>query len=137
MVETFDKHDISLMIEAEETPQNKSAGNLKDDALFLLNDDIQSKNDEHIEKNKVDGKYEKLSSNVRNGAFLLKELLVGTLQSFQKTELDHFRFEYGVILNSSEISNGDEIDDIWNQSDDETGPGKMQKSNRIFSLLMR
>ena len=38
------------MIEAEETPQNNTAGNLKDDALFLLNDEIQSKNDEQIEK---------------------------------------------------------------------------------------
>ena len=47
------------MIEAEENLQ-KQSGDLKNDALFLLNDEIQSKNDEQIEKNNVDGKYEKL-----------------------------------------------------------------------------
>ena len=65
IVENFDKHDISLMIEAEETPQ-KSTGNLKYNALFLLNYEIQSKNDEQIEKNKFNCKYEKPSLNVRN-----------------------------------------------------------------------
>ena len=37
------------MIESEETPQ-KTTGSLKDDALFLLNDEIQSKNDEQTKK---------------------------------------------------------------------------------------
>ena len=49
IVETSDKHNISLMIEEEETPQ-KNTGNLKDYALFLLNYEIQSKNDKQIEK---------------------------------------------------------------------------------------
>ena len=40
-----------------------------------------------------------------------------------KTELDVVRFEYGEIVDSYEISNGiDKTDDVWNQSDDETGP---------------
>ena len=73
-----------LIIESEETPQNKS-GNLKEDAVFLLNDEEQSYNDQQIEKNKVDGgNKKKLSWNVRNGSFWLKKLLIGTLQSFQK-----------------------------------------------------
>ena len=40
MVETFDKHNVLLMIEAEETLQKDTTGNLKYDALFLLNDEI-------------------------------------------------------------------------------------------------
>ena len=35
-------------------------------------------------KNKVDGKYEKMSLSVINGAVWLKDLLVGTLHSFQQ-----------------------------------------------------
>ena len=58
IVETFDNHDILLIIEAEETQQKNTTGYLKDD-VFLFNDEIQSKNDEQIEKNKVAGKYEK------------------------------------------------------------------------------
>ena len=45
------------MIESEEIPQKDTTGNLKDDALFLLNYEIQSNNDEQILKNRVDGKY--------------------------------------------------------------------------------
>ena len=56
------------MIETEENPQKKT-GNLKDDAFLLLNYEIQSNNDEQIEKNEVYGKYEKLKLNVINGAF--------------------------------------------------------------------
>ena len=44
-METFDKHNISLMIESEEIPQKNTTGNFKYDALFLLNNEIQSKND--------------------------------------------------------------------------------------------
>ena len=57
ILEIVDKHYISLMIEAEETPQKHTIENLKYDALFLLNDKIQSKNDEQNEKNRVDRKY--------------------------------------------------------------------------------
>ena len=53
-------------------------------------------------------------------------MLVGTLQYFQ-SELDHVQFEYGKIVNSSDISNGDEIDDVWNKSDDGTVPQETQK----------
>ena len=60
ILDTSDEHYISLTIESGEIPQNKYTGNLKDDDLFLFNDEIKSKNDEQIEKNKVDGRYEKL-----------------------------------------------------------------------------
>ena len=50
ILDTSDEHGIYLTIEAEETPQNKYTGNLKDDDLFLFNDEIKSKNDEQIEK---------------------------------------------------------------------------------------
>ena len=54
IVETSDKHDISLMIEAEETTKTNHC-KFERWYFFLLNYGIQSKNDELIEKNKVDG----------------------------------------------------------------------------------
>ena len=45
-------------------------------------------------------------------------------------ELDNVRFEYSKIVNSSEISNGYEMDNVWNKSDDGTGPKK--KSQKIY-----
>ena len=45
------------MIEARGNPKNITIGNVKDGALLLLDDEIQSKNDEQNEKNKVDMKY--------------------------------------------------------------------------------
>ena len=63
----------------------------------------------------MDGRYEKLSLNVINGGVWLKYLLVGTLKFFQKTELNNFLFKYDEIVNFSDISNGDKIDDVWNQ----------------------
>ena len=61
-------------------------------------------------------------------------MLIETL-FLSKTELDVVQLEYGEIVNSSDISNGiDEIDDVLNQSDNETVPDKKRrKSNR--SLL--
>ena len=48
------------MIEAEDPPPPQNpTGNVKDDAVSLLNDEEQSKNDQQIEKNMLDGKYEK------------------------------------------------------------------------------
>ena len=55
------------------------------------------------------------SLNVINGAVWLKHLLVGTLNFFSKIELDNVLLEYGEIVNYSEISNFDEIYDVWNQ----------------------
>ena len=50
-----------------------------------------------------------------------------------KTELDNDRFEYDEIVNVSEISNGDEIYDVWNQLDDGIGKKKRRrKSNKTF-----
>ena len=46
ILQTVDKHNVLLIIEAQETPQISNIRNLKDDALFLFNDDIQSKTDE-------------------------------------------------------------------------------------------
>ena len=53
---------------------------------------------------------------------LIKIVVARNIAVLSKTELDHFRFKYGKILISSEISNSDEIDDVWNQSDDGTCP---------------
>ena len=71
IVETSDKQDISLMIEAEETTKTNHC-KFERWYFFLINYGIQSKNDELIEKNKVDGEYEKLSLNVINGVVWLK-----------------------------------------------------------------
>ena len=47
-----------------------------------------------------------------------------TLLFFQKI-LDHVRNEYGEIVKVSEIPNGkDEIDDVWNESDNKKVPDK-------------
>ena len=64
-------------------------------------------------------------------------MLVGTLKSLKKNDI--VRFKYGRIVNSSEISNGNEIDDIWNQSDDGTGPKKTNAKNltKLFPMMMR
>ena len=71
----------------------------------------------------MDVKYEKTVIECKYGAAWFKKLLIGILLSFQKKYFIFVRFEYGEIVNSSEISNGiDEIDDVWNQSDNETVP---------------
>ena len=62
-----------------------------------------------------------------NKWYSLNKRVVGrNITALSKTELDNVRFEYGEIVNSSEISNDDEIDDVWNQWDDGTGPKKTQ-----------
>ena len=63
-----------LIIESEETPQNKS-GNLKEDAVFLLNDEEQSYNDQQIEKNKVDGGNKKTVMECKKWLILIKEVI--------------------------------------------------------------
>ena len=65
------KNDTLLMIEAEEPPQINPTGNLKDDAVFLLNDKKKSKSDQRIEK-KWMGNMKKLSFNVWNDTVWLK-----------------------------------------------------------------
>ena len=90
------------MIEAEETPYKNPTVNLKDDNFFnwMMRKKLRMMN--RLKKNwMVDMK--KITFNVRNGAFWLKGLFVGTLQSFQNIELDVVRFEYGEIVNASEI----------------------------------
>ena len=59
----------------------------------------------------------------------LVKIIVGrNIKVLSKTELDNVRLEYDEISNSSEISNRDEIYNVWNQSDDGIGPGeKTQK----------
>ena len=52
-------------------PPKRNTDNLKDNAVFLLKNEEQYFNDQHIEKNKVDRKYEKLSLNVRHVAVWL------------------------------------------------------------------
>ena len=87
---------------------------MEDDALSLLNDNIHSNNDKHIEK-KVDGEYEKTVIECNKWCSLNKRVVGRNITALSKTELDNVRFEYGEIVNSSEISNDDEIDDVWNK----------------------
>ena len=55
-----------------------------------------------------------------------------------KTNLDTVRLEYGEIVNSYEISNHDEIDDVWDQSDDGIGPKKNSENlTKLCSLTKR
>ena len=70
--------------------------------------------------------------NVINGTFWLKKVVDRNIAVISKIELDVIRFKYGEIVNSSDISNGiNEIDDVWNQSDNETVLDKKRiKSNR-------
>ena len=65
----------------------------------------------------------KFSVNLRNDVVWFKQCLGETLLSFQK-KLDHVRTEYVEIVNASKISKGkDEIDDVWNESNNEKVPG--------------
>ena len=50
IVEYSDKNNTLLMIKSEEPPVQKNTENLKDDAVFLLNDEEQFKTDQQIEK---------------------------------------------------------------------------------------
>ena len=122
------------MIEAEELPTKKSLENLKDDAVFLLNDEEKIKNDQKIEKNKVDGRYENTAIEFKKWSSLIKKFVDRNIKVLSITELDAVRLENGGIINSSEISTGlDDINDVWNQSDNETFLDKKRtKSNRIF-----
>ena len=45
----------------------------------------------------------KQSVNVRSGAFLFKQLLVETLLFFQQQKIETVWYEYGEIVNASEI----------------------------------
>ena len=76
----------------------------------------------------------KLLFNVRNGSVWLKNVVDRNIINLSKTELDVVQFEYGEIVNSSEISNGiDEIDGLWNQSVmKQFQIKKCTKSNRSF-----
>ena len=75
-----------------------------------------------IFKNKADGEYFKTVSQCNKWSSLIKRIVGRNITVLSKSELDHVRFEYGKIVNSSDISNGDEIDDVWNKSDDGTVP---------------
>ena len=55
---------------------------------------------------------------------MIKRLVGRNITVLLKSELDHDRFEYGKIVNSSDILNGDEIDDVWNKSYDGTDSQK-------------
>ena len=72
IVETSYKHDISLMIEAEETIQNKSTGNLKDDTLFywIMTYNLRMMN--WLKKIRWMGNMKNLSFNMIKGVVWLK-----------------------------------------------------------------
>ena len=80
----------------------------------------------------MDGKYEKTFIECNKWRSLIKRVVGRNVKVLSKTELDNVRLEYGEIVNSSEISTGDEINDVWNQSYDETGLKKRRKSNISF-----
>ena len=87
---------------------------MKDDAFFLLNYEIQSKNDEQIEKIGWMGNMKTVIGCNKWFSFI-KRVVGRNIKVLSKIELDNVRFEYGEILNSSETLNGDEIDDVLNQ----------------------
>ena len=79
----------------------------------------------NISKNKVDGEYERTDIECKKWRSFIKKIADRNITVFSKTELYVVRFEYGGIVNYSEISNGiDKIDDVWNKSDHETVPDK-------------
>ena len=62
---------------------------------------------------------------------MVKIIVDRNIEVLSKTKLDNVRLEYGEIVNSSEISNRYEIDNVWNQSDDGISPKtKRRKSNK-------
>ena len=67
-METVDKQEITLIIAAEDPPLPNTTGNLKNDASFLVNDEIQSKNDEQNFKKRWIRNMKKLPMNVITGA---------------------------------------------------------------------
>ena len=62
------------MNKSEEPSPKTIIGNVKDDALFLLNDETQSNNDEQNEK-EVDRKYEKTVLECDKWCSLVKRLV--------------------------------------------------------------
>ena len=70
----------------------------------------------------MDGEYEKTAIECNKWSVLIKRLVGRKITVISKSDLYHVRFEYGEIVNSSEISNDDEINYVWNQWDDGTGP---------------
>ena len=64
---------------------------------------------------------------------LIKILVGRNIKVLSKTELNHVQLKYEEIVNSSEISNSDEIYDVWNQLYDGTGPKKTQKIGQNFA----
>ena len=86
----------------------------------------------------MDGKYEKTVIKCKKWRSLMKEVVDRNIVVLSKKELDISLLEYGEIVNSSEISNGiDEIDNVWNQSDNEKVPDKnAQNLTKVFSLMI-
>ena len=69
---------------------------------------------------------------------MVKILAGGNIKGISKTESDNVQLEYDEIVNSSEISNSDEIDNVWNQSDDGIGPKKNAENlTKLLSLMIR
>ena len=69
---------------------------------------------------------------------MIKTVLDRNINDPSKKELCVVRSEYSEIVHSSEISNGiDEIEDVCNQSDNETGPDKnSQNIAEVCSLMV-
>ena len=69
----------------------------------------------------------KPSLNVINGAVWLKILVGRNIKVLSKTKFDNDGLYCYKSLYYSDVSNHDDIDDVWNQPDDGIGPKKTQK----------
>ena len=86
----------------------------------------------------MDSKCEKTVLKCYKWLSLVKIIVGRNIKFLSKRELDNVRLEYGEIVNSSEISNRDEIGDVWNKSDDGKGPKQnAENMTKFCSLVMR
>ena len=82
-------------------------------------------------------KYKQTVSNCNKWRSLIKTVVGRNITVLSKKELYRVLTEYREIVNASEISNGkDEIDYIWNESNNETFPDKKAVNITTVYLLM-
>ena len=73
----------------------------------------------------MDGRYLKTVIECKKWRSFIKTVIGKNITVLSKIELNVVLFEYGGIVYYYEISNGIyDIDDVWNPSDDYTGPDK-------------
>ena len=80
-------------------------------------------------------KYEQAVIECKKWRNLIKTGVGRRIIVLSKKQLDHVRTAYGEIINAPEISNGkDEIDHVWNESDNENFPDK--KSGKYHNIFL-